>query len=581
MNLASDSRRPAFVCAFLLLLCALATYPVAEIGMNDDWSYVQSARVLAQTGHVVYNSWATAMLGWQLYLGALFAKLFGPSFTAIRASTLLVALLTAFLSHRTFVRAGVNSRNAVVGTLALVLSPLFLPLAVSFMSDVGGLFCVVLCLYACLRALQTQTDRAVLAWLALAALSNALGGTVRQIAWLGVLVMFPCAVWLLRRRPHVMAVGTVLYVISVAFVFGSLYWYRRQPNSVPEHLFDGYPTLHQLDHLAVQLLSLFLSCALLLLPVLIAFVQKVSLRRQRTAALLACGVLFWLGVAILAFRYPRIINDLLAPFRGDYVNPFGLVPMFAIKGKPPLVLSIGFRVCITVVVLFILSFFFAFLFTSPRLSRPAQTLSESHLVSWSHLLVLLVPYAIAYCALLLPRGLHWVLLDRYLLFLFPIALIVLLRFYQDRVRLALPFPSSALVLLFAIYAVAGTHDAFSRYRAERAAIDELRSAGIPATSIDGGFEHNAMTEIERDGHILEFNVFHVAAENSRQRPNECKPFLGSLTPAIIPRYAISFNSEACEGLSGFSPVTYRNWLSHQMVSIYVVNSVKPVPSHAK
>ena len=89
MNTAPNSRRPALLCAFVLLVCALATFPVAEVGLTDDWSYVQSARVLAQTGHIVYNGWATAMLGWQLFLGALFAKLFGPSFTAIRAATVL------------------------------------------------------------------------------------------------------------------------------------------------------------------------------------------------------------------------------------------------------------------------------------------------------------------------------------------------------------------------------------------------------------------------------------------------------------------------------------------------------------
>ncbi len=119
---------------------------------------------------------------------------------------------------------------------------------------------------------------------------------------------------------------------------------------------------------------------------------------------------------------------------------------------------------------------------------------------------------LAYFALLLPRGLRWVLLDRYLLLLLPIGLILLLRLYQDRVRQDLPLPSSALVLLFAIYTVAGTHDAFSRSRAEHAAIEELRSAGIPATSIDGGFEHNAMTQIETAGHILDFNVFLDAAD---------------------------------------------------------------------
>ncbi len=98
MTTAFTSRRSAFLCALTLFVCALATFPVAEIGMNDDWSYVQSARVLAQTGHIVYNGQGAPILGWQLIWGAFFIKLFGPSFTAIRASTLLTALFTAFLA---------------------------------------------------------------------------------------------------------------------------------------------------------------------------------------------------------------------------------------------------------------------------------------------------------------------------------------------------------------------------------------------------------------------------------------------------------------------------------------------------
>src|SRR6266496_3749526 len=124
LNMTSKSRISALLCALVLLLCSVATYPVAEIGMNDDWSYLKSAQVLAQTDRIVYNGWAAPMLGWQLFLGALFAKLFGSSFTAIRASTLLVALATTFLLQRTFVRAGVSSRNATIGTLTLALSPL-------------------------------------------------------------------------------------------------------------------------------------------------------------------------------------------------------------------------------------------------------------------------------------------------------------------------------------------------------------------------------------------------------------------------------------------------------------------------
>ena len=117
-----NSRLPAFLCVLMLLVAAAIARPFAEIGMSDDWSYVLTSRVLARTGHLVYNGWATAMLGWQFYFGALFVKLFGPSFTAVRASTFVLALVTAFLTQRTLVRAGLNATNSVLATIALFFS---------------------------------------------------------------------------------------------------------------------------------------------------------------------------------------------------------------------------------------------------------------------------------------------------------------------------------------------------------------------------------------------------------------------------------------------------------------------------
>lgn len=60
------------------------------MSLNDDWSYIWSARLLAETGHIQYNGWATAMLGWQLYLGALFIKIFGFSFSIVRIANGIV-----------------------------------------------------------------------------------------------------------------------------------------------------------------------------------------------------------------------------------------------------------------------------------------------------------------------------------------------------------------------------------------------------------------------------------------------------------------------------------------------------------
>lgn len=581
MNTESSPRYPALLCASLLLLCALATYPVAEMGMVDDWSYVQSVRVLNLTGHIVYNGWAAPVLGWQLFLGALFARLFGPSFTAIRASTLVIAIITAFLTQRTLVRAGISSRNATIGTLAFVLSPLFLPFAVTLMTEVDSLFCIILCIYACLRALEAQTNRAVLAWLGFAALSNAVGGTVRQIVWLGFLVMFPCAVWLLRRRPHVLLAGALLYLASVSIVFGTLHWFAQQPYSVPEHLFEGFPNIHQLDHLALQLLSVFLSGVLFLLPVLIAFAVEIPIRDLRFTARLAGGLLLWFAACVLLHRYhPNSLGLLIAPFKGNYVTAFGLAHIFPLKGLDSVVLSRAPRVFITLTVLLTLFCFFIFLNT--RRYRPGQAAAPlSGTISWNRLLILLVPFTLAYLALLLPRGLRADLYDRYFLPLFPIALILLLRLYQDRGQPRLPLFSYALVLLFALYAVAGMHDTFSMYRARQAAIEEIRAAGIPDNAIDGGFDHNAMTQVRQFGFINDTHIHMPATAHFVQAPvfpADCEPDHHLLTPAIVPGHALSYDPTACGGPSRFAPVFYREWLGFRSVPIYVVDTLKTVPT---
>ena len=580
MPTALTSRWPALFCALVLLLAAVAAHPVAEIGIIDDFSYIHSARLLALTGHIVYNGWDTPMLGWQLYLGALFAKLFGPSYTAIRASTLFVAMVAAFLAQRTFIRAGITSFNATIATIALILSPLFLPLALTYMSDMGGLFCLLLCLYACLRALQAHSNSAVLTWLCFAALSNAAGGTVRQIAWLGVLVMFPCTVWLLRRRPHVLLVGAALYAFSLGAIYSSLHWFLNQPHSEHEPLLVPFTGLHQLLHLAVELLSLALSFTLLLLPFLVAFLPAVPLRTRRVKAILAIGGALIVAVfSCLILLQPDAAVGLIAPFKGNVVTPFGILGSFPIKGRTPTVLPLLLRFLLTLAVLATLPSFFAWLLNSSRPAPVAQLKpGVSQPLPWSSLLVLLGPLVLAYLALLVPRGLSGDLFDRYLLLLLPIGVIFLLRLFQDRVQPALPAATTVLVALFGLYAIAGTHDAFSMYRARQGAIDQLHAAAIPDTSIDAGFEHNGATQIDQAGFIdgphsdepADWHASHTAI------PQACQTDHGWLTPAVVPAYTLSWDPNACGGPTRFAPVSWRNWLSgFRNESIYIIHTTKP------
>ena len=66
--------RNGIICACVPAVLLLVSWPVAEMGFVDDWSYVKTALVFARTGHIVYNGWATAMLGWAIPWAALFIK---------------------------------------------------------------------------------------------------------------------------------------------------------------------------------------------------------------------------------------------------------------------------------------------------------------------------------------------------------------------------------------------------------------------------------------------------------------------------------------------------------------------------
>jgi hypothetical protein len=544
---AKTIRVQAILCALILPLCALLIHPVAESGINDDFSYTRSALVAAQTGHLTYFGWAAAMVGWQIYLGALFIKIFGFSFTAVRASTLLVAMATAFLAQRTFVRAGLREWNASIATLALMLAPLTMALSFSFMTDVGGLFCVILCLYSCLRSLQAATLRACIAWIVFAALSNAVGGTVRQVAWVGTIVMVPSTLWLLRRRRAVVVAGLAAWVASGFLILGCTYWFKVQPYAQPNAGLFGHVDLHILAKFIVYVARAGLDLPIHLLPITLMFLPAFP-RRNRTAvaAVLLSAVVFSAGFFALHHHNHRA-KIMLAPYLPNTVGIHGLDDGLFLQGVRPVLLEPPARLVLSVIVIAsILAVVGCLASRRRRLAPPTPSPSS---LTWHDLGTVLGPFTLAYCALMAPRAAFGGLFDRYLLVLMAILLLVLTRYYQERIRPDLPMAAMALVALLGLVSVAALHDVFAMYRARVALIAEMRDAGIPATAIDGGFEYNGWTQIDT---------------------LPCSPQLWVYFPTIVPRYSLSFDPAACEGPSRFAPVVYTEWLGPRHVAIYAV-----------
>ena len=569
MQLIRRFRIPALFCAFAVLICELISRPFAEMGISDDVPYILMARTLATTGHVVYNGWAAPMLTWQLYLAATLIKLFGFSFTTVRMSTVLVAVALAFVLQRTLVLANITERNATIGTLALVLSPLYLVLSVTFMSDITGLFAIVICLYGCLRALQSSTSRAVVGWLCFAVLTNALCGTSRQIAWLGILVMVPSTLWLLRAQRRVLVAGAAAILTGVVFIFACLHWLKHQPYSVPEHII---PPSFPIAHTVSQLTALFLDVPFLLLPVFAIFLPCIRKRRPLLIAALCILFFGFLFLAIYPSHLRGYVSGLIEPTMrggGDWVSIHGIHEGHNLHGTPPIFLNWEVQALLTIASLGgLIGFILSLLHTRKSLHHAFV----STRTSWKQLGTLLVPFTIAYTLLLIPRATSFIY-DRYLLPLLIVALICLIRYYQEQVHLRLPLTEILLVAAMAIYGIAVTHNQFSLYRARVALAAELRANGIPDTSVDNGFEYNFGVELQHASHInLEAIAVPAGAyvPTPPLPPGTCPMFWHDETPHIHPLFGVAFDPNACYGLAPFAPTHYSRWLAASPGTLYVV-----------
>ncbi len=582
MQLVRRFRLPALFCALALLLCALLSRPYTTMGVSDDGPYIRVAQTLARTGHIVYNGWAAPILGWQLYLGAAFIRLFGYSLTAGRMSTLLVGVLMAFLLQRTLVRAGLREESAAFGTLALVLSPLYLQLSVTYMSDMFGLFAVVVCLYGCLRALGASADREAVLWICFAVAGNAVLGSARQIAWLGLLAMIPSTLYLLRRRRRVLQIGVLVNLAGVLFLLVCMHWFLRQPYNEHEPLI---PAGFRVARAAEQLARLLLDVPFLLLPVFVLFLPEVrGARRLSPGALAAVLLGYLLFGAHLLHPHPLFVLEPTVDGTSwvtayGFYNPVGAsTPAVFLGSRLRLLLTVASGGGLVGLAISILRSRASGLRSSearpPTGSPEAQPPTGG--IDSRQLPVLLAPFVTAYLLLLLPLGTStFGLFDRYLLPLLVFALLVVLRHYQECVRPQLPLAAWALIPVLAAYGTATTYNTFSLCRALVRLATQMRSAGVPDTAVDQGWDFDFYTELQHSNHINDPRIVlpaHAYVPVPPPTAGSCwaKEGFYYYVPHLHPLYGVSFDPNACYGPAPFAPVHFSRWPYRTPGTLYVV-----------
>jgi hypothetical protein len=555
----------------------LLVWPAVEIATDDDFAYAKVAQIFAHTGHFVYNGWETTMLGWQVLWGALFIKLFGFSYLGLRFSTMLLGVAMAFLLHRVMLRCGVGKVNAIAGTLTVMLSPLLLPMAASYMTDVPADLCVLVCLYGCIRALQSANDRNALLWLCGSAAVNVVGGTVRQIAWLGALVMVPSAFWLLRGRRGFKMAGVIVWIGSAAGIALFMLWFSRQPYVLPEHLIQGPLTWNVPRYVGREIVYGPLAVLIFALPVFVAWLPELRVlsRRRRTQILVFCvcaaPLLLW------ADHYDKV-GGRLPPWSANVVTRYGILWSIPLMGDHPEVLSQVLNFLLAVLLGASL-LGFVLRFRRGRAWPPEN--KEAGELSLFETCVLALPFCIAYFALLLPRAaMHQLfsdVFDRYYLPLNMLAVLLLLRLFRRETKGQLPLTCYLILSFFSLFAVAATHDTFTGYRATARARAEVETAGVPGAALSGPWETDGANQIQAQGYLNDKRLENPpGAYRKMEHPQleTCFYWFSPLLPALHFKYVLTISRLKCLQPSAFPDVTYTTWLPPYTRTIYVERNPK-------
>lgn len=572
------SNRNALLCALAVAACVLIADPAANMPFSDGFSYDKTALDFFRTGHLLYNGWATAMLGWLVPWGAIFIKLFGFSFTVMRLSMLPVDMATVYVFHQILRRFGLNSQNAVFGTLALALSPIFLPSAASYMTDIPGLFVLFACVYMCQRAVDTVSDEAALWWLCSATVVNLAGGTVRQIAWLGALVIVPSTAWLLKKRRGMTIAGALSWVLSLAGVLACLHWFNGRPYSVPEHIIWAPVRFMMLPHLIAELVKTFACLLLVILPVTVAWLPTAGRLNHKARLRIAAGLGLLISLWIVAYAAGRMDTWLMPWLMYLLAEQSSLVPgMF---GTPD-ALVLWIRLIISLIVI-TTALIMAEQLVDRKQFKPIRC--AGHAMSWRAMAWLLVPFSLSYLLLLTPRGAFDQIQDRYLIGLTPAAIIFLLRLYQERIKSKLPAISLLTLAVYTAYAIAGTHDFFAESRAQLRAVQMVQRSGVPRTSIEAGFPDDGWVQIQDGGHINDPRIQVPAGSydpdpiNSAFIPEKCINGFTKFAPIIAPKYFVLFpwfknplypTPAWCFAPTKYPPVHYTTWLPPFQGTLYV------------
>lgn len=496
-----DSRAILLLVAGFIVAVVLVN-PIGNFPLDDDWGVGFTTFTLLRTGHVQFTPFASATAYLQFFWGALWAALFGETFTVLRLSTLALSLGSTLIVFSLLRRAGVRRELALFGAAALLFHPLFFWASFTSMTHVPFVFLSLVAAAMFVRAADAEflgvprssseflggalpprnpeeprNPRNPNLWLALAFAATVASFFTRQFAVLNALAPFLVAL-MLRRKKLAATYGAALAVFGLLVVSGVLVGSQKE-------LVLHRPSISGLALRASHYIffnwqnaALFFAAPLLLV--------LLSHRRPRLprVALAISAIVF----AVVAWRMTvRVGMPIPYLNSGNVFTDFGLGPptlrdVFTLRMPHPFALPWAVKVLLMIVTT---------IGAAIALSLTIRSLREDDV---------LIRYCAVYllCATLVSAGMS-IYFDRYSIdTAWPFVLLLVLLAQRAQITRAATIAASAVLAIAIVFSIAGTAEYLAWNRARWEAYGYLRANRVTLEQMDGGYEINALLAL-REG----------------------------------------------------------------------------------
>lgn len=517
MKQASNDRRAIFIVVAVWVAVVAVIGLGGDYPLNDDWAYAHSARRLLHTGQLRILDWAAPSLVAHVAFGATLMRLFGESNVVLRAGTASLALLALLATYALSRRAGLSAWRSLLPAAALGLSPWFVNLSFTYMSDVPWLLVMLTALWLFASALRPSAPPHI-GRLFFVGVLLGVAALIRQFAVVTLPAFIVVAAIdagrrlrgpLLRREALRSALGVTLPVVVIYACYQ--YWYSRIHGPTMANR-ETWRQMRDVDVLTMlrHVLAITHYLGLWLLPLALALRGPLRDRRSHSPALgVAIALsLFSMGEAVRAlFSQPRVWGPSatikpVMPYLGNIFYLVGLGPptlyptysgiMPAVHEGPFIgafltACSLLGAVLATGIVMSAARA----AWSSLRGPRSLGECQEDGAALASEVRLLIAIAGIFYLGWHLCTGPF--LFDRYILPLLPLSWILALSVIPSPLRRA---PLAAVLALSALVSIAGTREYLSWNAARASAVHDLLAAGIPTSQIDAGFEWNGTWRFE-------------------------------------------------------------------------------------